>query len=89
MQYVAIDSRNHAELTLTTADRRDWWVRIDLATLARLAGRGLKSEDDAQGVINRHMPALKLAAFRAIQRCVEGNVVRLSAADLRLPDVAV
>ena len=88
MRYVAIDSQDQIELTLGTADRRDWRVKIDLATLARLADRRIASVDDALGVINRHMAMLKLAAFRVISRGVAGDVIRLSAADLRLPEAA-
>jgi hypothetical protein len=88
MRYVAIDDQDRIELVLSTADRRDWRVRIDLATLARLADRRIGSLDDALGVINRHMAMLKLAAFRVISRGVAGDVIRLSAADLRLPAIA-
>lgn len=85
MQYVAIDDQDQIELVLSTADLRDWRVKIDLATLARLADRRIASLDDALGVINRHMALLKMAAFRVIARGVAGDVIRLSADDLRLP----
>jgi hypothetical protein len=89
MRYVAIDDDNGFELMLKTADRRDWRVHVDLVTLSRLADRRITSEDEARGVINRHMALLKLAAFRVISRGLTGNVVRLRATDLRLPPEAV
>lgn len=85
MRYIAIDAQDQIELTLSTADRRDWRVTIDWATLAQLSDRRIASLDDARGVINRHMAMLELAAFRVISRGVSGDMVRLSAADLRLP----
>jgi len=88
MRYVAIDGQNDVEMMLMTADRRDWRVRIDLGTLGRLAEHRIASDEDARGTVNQHMTSLIMGTLRVIGRGGVGDVVRLSAADLRLPPIA-
>lgn len=90
MRHIAIRADGQAELALSTADRRDWRVMIDLRTLSALEGGPVRSDDDVGSALIRHMSALKLAALRVIGRGgIEGDTIRLSGADLRLPlDIA-
>lgn len=90
MRHIAIRADGQAELAISTADRREWRVMIDLRTLSALEGVPVRSDDDVGSTLIRHMAALKLAALRVIGRGgIEGDTIRLSAADLRLPmDIA-